>query len=84
MSKTIPVYSALPSSSLGAWRGSPGITGPAFGGDGGQVAQGTSGLSVGTGSVSIGSTDWHPSVLYLLALVIGEMFVFHVIGRVLK
>jgi len=28
--------------------------------------------------------DWHPTVLYLLGLIIGEMIVFHIIGRILK
>jgi hypothetical protein len=46
--------------------------------------QGTSGLSMGTGSVTIGGTEWHPSVLYLLALIIAEMVGFHILGRILK
>ena len=48
------------------------------------MPQGTAGISASTGSISIGQTDWHPSVLYLLALIVAEMFVFGWIGRVLK
>jgi hypothetical protein len=49
-----------------------------------MAAQGTAGLSIGTGAVSIGGRQWHPSVLYLLALVIVEMVVFRWIGQILK
>jgi len=45
--------------------------------------QGTAGLSIGTGSVQIGRSDWHPSVLYLLALVIVELFVFAWLAKLL-
>lgn len=73
----------LPSSSLGYWRGSAGLSGPDAGGYA-MAAQGTSGLSIGTGQVSVGGTQWHPSVLYLLGLVIVEMVVFRWIGQILK
>jgi len=36
------------------------------------------------GTVNIGSTSWHPTVLYLFGLLIAEMVIFGVIGRVLK
>lgn len=49
-----------------------------------MAAQGTAGLSIGTGQVSVGGKDWHPSVLYLLGLVIVEMVVFRWIGQILK
>lgn len=75
--------SAFPSSSVGYWRGGQGISGPVFAG-GETPVQGTGGLSQGTGAVTIGQTEWHPSVLYLLALVVAEMIVFGWIGRVLK
>jgi hypothetical protein len=48
------------------------------------MAQGTAGMSTGTGAVSLGGTAWHPSVLYLLALVVVEMVVFGWIGQILK
>jgi len=48
------------------------------------MPQGVSGLSAGTGAVSIGGQQWHPSVLYLLGLIIAEMIAFGWLGRVLK
>lgn len=72
-----------PSSSVGYWRGSAGISGPDAGGFP-MAAQGTAGLSIGTGALNVGGKDWHPSVLYLLALVIVEMVVFRWIGQILK
>jgi len=75
--------SQYPSSALGYWRGSQGIAGPPSNGSV-TMAQGTAGLSQGTGAISIANTDWHPSVLYLLALIIVEMFVFGWIGMVLR
>jgi hypothetical protein len=75
--------SAYPSSSLGYWRGTAeGISGPSLGGT--VAANGTMGTSAGTGAVTIGQTAWHPSVLYLLGLVIAEMIVFGWMGRILK
>jgi len=47
----------------------------------GQANQGTGLLSQGVGGVTSG---WEPGVLYLLGLVIGEMVVFHILGRILK
>ena len=74
-----------PSSSVGGWRGSTGISGPSAEGTAarGMPQQGTAGLSIGTGSVQIGGSDWHPSVLYLLALVIVELFVFAWLAKLL-
>ena len=48
------------------------------------MQQGTAGLSIGTGSVRVGGTDWHPSVVYLLVLVVVEMVVFRWVGQLLK
>jgi hypothetical protein len=36
------------------------------------------------GTVNVGGQDWHPTILYLIGLVIAEMFVFGFLGRVLK
>jgi hypothetical protein len=83
----VPRQTSLPSSSLGYWRGTPGLSGPSTPSTQGGApvpTQGTSGLSMGTGSVTIGGTEWHPSVLYLLALIIAEMVGFHILGRILK
>ena len=79
------VRSQLPSSSLGYWRGSTGISGPSAAPvSGGTPVQGTSGLSSGTGAISIGGQSWHPSIPYLLALVVVEMIVFRWVGQILK
>ena len=37
-----------------------------------------------TGQAAPGSSGWSPTVVYLLLLIIGEMFVFGVISRVLR
>ena len=79
----VPQRTMLPSSSLGYWRGTQGLSGPS-GPEGAVMPQGVSGLSAGTGAVSIGGQQWHPSVLYLLGLIIAEMIAFGWLGRVLK
>jgi hypothetical protein len=49
----------------------------------GQSSQGTGMLSQGIGAVT-GGGSWEPTILYLFGLVVLEMVVFHVLGRVLK
>lgn len=45
----------------------------------------TSTLAQGLGSVQApGAGGWHPTVLYLFALVLAEMFVFGLIARLLR
>jgi hypothetical protein len=50
--------------------------------DMGTATQGVGMQSQGT--INVGSTSWHPTVLYLLGLVIVETIVFGWLGRVLK
>jgi hypothetical protein len=50
----------------------------------GQANSGAGVLSQGLGSVGDMASAWEPSVLYLLAFVVAEMVVFHVLGRLLK
>jgi hypothetical protein len=50
----------------------------------GQSSQGTGMLSQGIGAVTGGGGAWEPTILYLFGLVVLEMVVFHVLGRVLK
>ena len=69
-----------PNASFGVWRGSDFAAGGTGSGMG-QANQGTGLLSQGVGGVASG---WEPGVLYLLGLVIGEMVVFHILGRILK
>jgi hypothetical protein len=48
----------------------------------GQSNQGTGLLSQGVGGMTGGS--WEPSIPFLLGLVLAEMVLFHLLGRVLK
>jgi len=48
----------------------------------GTATQGIGMQSAGTG-VTVAGTTWHPTVLYLLALVVAECVIFGVIGRML-
>lgn len=60
--------------------------GPEAGGSGsgmGQAMNGPGRLAQGNG-VNIGGQDWHPTILYLFALILAEMVVFGYVGRVLK
>lgn len=45
----------------------------------------TSSLAQGLGTVQApGASGWHPTVLYLFALVLAEMFVFGLLARLLR
>ena len=45
----------------------------------------TSSLAQGLGTVQApGAGGWHPTVLYLFALVLAEMFVFGLVARLLR
>ena len=50
----------------------------------GTKMQGTGALGQGLGSLSSLGGAWEPSVLYIFGLIVAEMVVFHVIGRLLK
>jgi X-X-X-Leu-X-X-Gly heptad repeat protein len=50
----------------------------------GQATAGTSQLAQGIGGVTVGGQSWHPTVLYLIALIVGEMVVFGFISQLLK
>ena len=72
------------SQAFGYWRGGAGISGLPTAGkqEAGVPTQGVGMASQGT--VNVGGQDWHPTILYLIGLVIVEMFVFGFLGRVLK
>jgi hypothetical protein len=36
------------------------------------------------GTLSVAGSQWHPTIIYLFALLVAEMVVFGVIGRILK
>jgi hypothetical protein len=60
--------------------------GPLAGGSGsgmGQAMAGPGQFAAGQG-VTIGGQQWHPTILYLFALIVAEMVVFAFIGNVLK
>jgi hypothetical protein len=76
---------SFPSTSAGYWRGT-GIQGPGAQGwsEMGTGAQGVGMQSQGTGSITVAGQAWHPTIIYLLILILAEMFVFGFIGRILK
>ena len=71
---------SFPNTSFGVWRGSD-IAAGGTGSGMGQANQGTGMLSQGIGSVSAG---WEPTVFYLIGLIVAEMVLFHILGRILK
>ena len=78
-------FYSRPTSSFGYWRGGGSDGVPLAGGQGSGMGQKNSGaglLSQGMGAVNGG--DWHPTVIYLLILVVAEMIVFGFIARALK
>ena len=50
----------------------------------GTMAQGTSSLGQGLGSIGSMAGQWEPSIFYLFFLIIGEMVFFHILSRILK
>ena len=48
------------------------------------MAEDTSTLARGLGTVQGPGGGWHPTILYLFVLVLAEMFVFGVIARLLR
>ena len=75
---------SFPNSSFGVWRGGGDALQGGTGSGMGQSSQGTGMLSQGIGAVSGGAGSWEPTILYLFGLVVLEMVVFHILGRVLK
>lgn len=75
---------ALGNQAYGYWRGGAGISGPPSGGKG-EIGMATQGVGMPSqGNIQVAGTSWHPTVLYLLGLVIVEMVVFGWIGKVLR
>ena len=61
-------------------------SGPLSGGSGsgtGQAVSGAGTLAQGNG-VQIAGSQWHPTILYLFALIVAEMVIFGFVGRMLK
>lgn len=74
---------SFPNSSFGVWRGGGDALAGGTGSGMGQANQGTGMLSQGIGAVS-GGGSWEPTILYLFGLMVAEMVLFHILGRVLK
>lgn len=75
---------ALGNQAYGYWRGGAGLSGPPAGGKG-EIGMATQGVGMASqGSVQVAGQSWHPTILYLLGLIIVEMVVFGVLGRILK
>jgi hypothetical protein len=74
-----------PSSAFGYWRGA-GADGTQWKGQGsgmGPSVQGVGKFMQGQGAPG-GGGGWEPTVIYLLLLIVAEMFVFGVLSRVLR
>jgi hypothetical protein len=71
------MYFASPTSSFGYYRGTP-VVGGQGSGQGVPVA-GSNAFAAGQGPQGV--QGWHPTILYLSALVIAEMFLFAFISR---
>lgn len=70
---------ASPSASFGYYRGSPLAGGQGSGQ--GHNPMGSNTFAAGQGPGTSSGTGWHPTVLYMLVLIIAEMFVFAFISR---
>ena len=60
--------------------------GPKFGGEGsgmGQQVAGRGQFASGNG-ITVAGQSWHPTVLYLAAFIIAEMFIFGFLSNALK
>lgn len=74
---------ALGNQAMGYWRGEQ----FQYGGDGSGMGKRSAGaglLTSGQGGFSVGGQSWEPSILYMLGLIVLEMIVFGVLGRILK
>lgn len=76
------VVSRAPNQSQGYYTGYGPLNGGS-GSGGGQAVAGTGSFASGQG-VTVAGQTWHPTVLYLVALVVAEMVVFGLVGKLLK
>lgn len=76
-----PAYAQRANPSAGYYAGSP-LNGGSGSGMG-QAVAGAGQFAQGSG-VTVGQSTWHPTILYLGALIVAEMIVFGVISRTLK
>lgn len=76
------MYFAHPTASFGYFRGAPQAGGGALSGGGyGQNMAGTNTFAQGQGPTGASATGWNPTILYMFALIIGEMIVFGILAR---
>jgi hypothetical protein len=78
-----------PSSSFGYWRGT--ATDPGIAGAGGAASMpqttssgGLLGGIFSQGEGPPGASGWNPTIVYLLVLIVAEMFVFGFLARMLR
>lgn len=79
-------FYSRPTASFGYWRG-VGSDGPLAGGQGsgmGLKSQGTGMFAQGQGTGATAGNGWHPTVIYLVGLIVAEMIVFGFIARALR
>jgi hypothetical protein len=78
-------YASAPPQQMGYWRG--GSDWPTIGGQGPQVAVNTASIPYWNSTATPGfgsSSSWHPTIGYMLAFVVVEMFVFHHLSKYLN
>lgn len=76
------MYFAHPTASYGYHRGSPVFGGGAQSGGGyGPLMAGTNTFAQGQGPTGQSAAGWNPTILYMFALIIGEMIVFGILAR---
>lgn len=78
----VAVTQRAPNQSYGYYTG----YGPLAGGTGSGMGQRMTGIgqfAAGNG-VTVGNATWHPTILYLAALIIAEMVVFGFVGHLLS
>lgn len=71
------MYFSAPTASFGYYRGSPMVLGQGSGQ--GVSMAGTNSFAAGQGGGI--ASGWHPTVLYMLALIVVEMFAFAFISK---
>jgi hypothetical protein len=78
-----PARFTYPSTSAGYWRGA-GVAGPGAA-NWSEMGTATQGIGMQSqGTINVAGQAWHPTIIYLLLLILAEMFVFGFIGRILK
>lgn len=79
-----PTRMAQPNQAFGYARSGTGVAGLPTGWKG-EYGMATQGVGMASqGQVKVAGTDWHPTILYLIGLVIVEMIVFGILAKMLR